>query len=130
MTSERALEKLLGIEKSGALERDEDRKQGYLDMIDVIRDYIGARYHIATHEQTTADLVRSLERAAPEQERVIVVAWFDAADLVRYGGLRATAVEARQTLDDARALIITTTQLQDHARATLVASERSSKEAA
>ena len=85
-------------------------------MIDVIRDYIGARYHIATHEQTTADLVRSLERAAPEQERVIVVAWFDAADLVRYGGLRA---HRRASAAPPRP-----------SRATLVASERSSKEAA
>lgn len=130
MTSERALEKLLAIEKSGILERDEDRKQGYLEMIDVIRDYIGARYHIATHELTTAELVRALVRAAPEQERVLVVAWLDACDLVRYGGLRATAVQARQTLDDARALVVTTTQLQDAARAMLVASERSAKEAA
>ena len=129
MTSERALEKLLALEKSGVLDRDEDRKQGYLDMIDVIRDYIGARYRIATHELTTAELARSLQQAAPEQERVIVEAWLDACDLVRYGGLRATAVQAHQMLDDARALIITTTQLQDSARATLVMSERAIKEA-
>ncbi|MBC8077052.1 MAG: hypothetical protein H7Y32_13325 [Chloroflexales bacterium] len=127
MTSERALERLLAIEKSGVLDRDEDRKVGYLEMIEVIRDYLGARYHIATGELTTSELSRRLERVAPEQERLLVEAWLDACDLVRYGGLRATSAQARHQLDDARALVVTTTQMQDAARATLVASEKSTK---
>lgn len=130
MTSERALERLLAIEKSDVLDRDDDRKGGYLEMIEVIRDYIGARYRIPTTELTTSELVRQLERTAPEQERVLVSEWLDACDLVRYGGLLATPAQARKTLDDARALVVTTTQLQAAARASLVASERSSKEAA
>jgi hypothetical protein len=130
MTSERALERLLAIERSGVLDRDDDRKSGYLEMIEVIRDYVGARYRIATGEMTTAELMRQLERVAPEQERLLVEAWLDACDLVRYGGLRATAAQARQTLDDARAVVVTTTQMAEAARATLVASERSQKGAA
>ena len=128
MTSERALERLLAIEGSGVLDRDDDRKSGYLEMIDVIRDYVGARYRIPTGEMTTADLMRNLARVAPEQERLLVEAWLDACDLVRYGGLRATAAQARQTLDDARALVVTTTQMAAAARAEIVASERSQKE--
>ena len=127
MTSERALERLLAIEKSGVLERDEDRKGAYLEMIEVIRDYLGARYHIATGELTTSELSRRLERVAPEHERLLVEAWLDGCDLVRYGGLRATTTQARQQLDDARALVVTTTQMQDAARANLVASEKSTK---
>jgi BatD DUF11 like domain len=124
MTSERALERLLGIEKSGVLERDDDRKAGYLDMIGVIRDYLGARYHFASAELTTNDLIAKLARVAPEQEKLLVEAWLDGCDLVRYGGLRATPVQAHAQLDDARALVVTTTQMQDAARANLVASER------
>jgi hypothetical protein len=128
MTSERALERLLGIEKSGVLERDGDRKTGYLDMIEVIRDYLGARYHFASGEATTNDLIAKLERVAPEQEKLLVEAWLEACDLVRYGGLRATSSQARAQLDDARALVVTTTQMQDAARANIVASERAEKE--
>ncbi|MDQ3334801.1 MAG: hypothetical protein M4D80_06560 [Myxococcota bacterium] len=127
MTSERALERLLAIEKSGILEREDDRKAGYLEMIEVIRDYLGQRYHVATSELTTSELSRRLERVAPEEERLLVEAWLDACDLVRYGGLRTTAKAAHQTLDDARALVVTTTQMQEAARANLVASQRAVK---
>ena len=60
MTTARALERLLQIEKSGVLDRDEDRKRGYAEMVDVIREYTGARYRVATLDLTTAELVRSL----------------------------------------------------------------------
>ena len=130
MTSERALERLLAIEQSGIFDRDEDRKAGYLEMIEVIREYLGLRYHIATGELTTSELVRRLERVAPEEERLLVEAWLDACDLVRYGGLQTTAKDARKTLDDARALVVTTTQMQEAARANLVASQRAVKAAA
>ena len=48
MTSERALERLLAIERSGVLDRDDERKLGYTQMVEVIREYLGARYRIAT----------------------------------------------------------------------------------
>jgi hypothetical protein len=130
MTSERALERLLAIEKSGIFEREDDRKAGYLEMVEVMRDYLGLRYHVATSELTTSELVRQLERVAPEEERLLVESWLDACDLVRYGGLRATAKQAHQTLDDARALVVTTTQMQEAARANLVASQRAVKDEA
>src|SRR6185437_905891 len=58
MTSERALERLLEIERSGALDRDAARKLGYADMADVIREYIGARFAIAAaRELTSLELV-------------------------------------------------------------------------
>ncbi len=108
-TSERALQRLLAIEKSGVLDRDADRRTGYAEMVEVIRDYVGARYRIATSELTSSELLRRLERAAPEDERLLVERWLAGCDLVKYGGLRTTKDQARGTLDEARALIVATT---------------------
>lgn len=110
LTGERALERLLAIEQACVLERDADRKAGYADMVDVIREYLGARYRIAIHDLTSSELVRRLDRIAPHDEVGRVAAWLDGCDLVKYGGRRATPAEAGQVLEAARALIVTTPQ--------------------
>ena len=109
MTSERALERLLAIEQSGVLDRDDDRKRGYAEQVEVIREYLGARYGVATLELTTAELLRALSKLASDVERGLIAAWLERCDLVRYGGYRATAGDARGVLADARALIVATT---------------------
>ena len=111
MTAERALERLVAIERSGALDRDADRKLGYAQMVEVIRDYLAARYRIAVHDRTSAELLARLAGVAPDDERAQLAGWLAGCDLVKYGGLRATPAEAGKVLDDARALIVTTTQL-------------------
>jgi hypothetical protein len=107
--SARALEKLLAIEKSGVLDRDEDRKAGYTEMVEVMREYISARYRVDLVDLTTRELLRALERAAPADARALVETWLERCDIVKYGGLRATRDDARTTLDDARAVVVTTT---------------------
>jgi hypothetical protein len=109
MTSERALERLLAIERSGVLDRDDDRKRGYQEMVEVIRDYLGARYRVATLDLTTSELLRALAKHAPEGERVMIAAWLERCDLVKYGGFRATTTDARGVLADARTLVVATT---------------------
>jgi hypothetical protein len=110
MTGERALERLLAIERSCVLERDRDRKTGYTAMVEVIREYLGARYRIAVHDLTSSELLRRLDELARAGELAPVRDWFDATDLVKYGGQHATPAEAGKALDDARALIVTTTR--------------------
>lgn len=110
MTSERALAKLLEIERAGTLDRDDDRKGGYAEMVDVIREYLGARYRVATLDLTTAELLRSLAKVAPGDEQQLVADWLERCDIVKYGGLRATAEDARGVLAAARELIIATTK--------------------
>ncbi len=111
MTSERALERLLAIERSGVLDRDADRKTGYAEMVDVIRDYLGARYRVATLDLTTSELMRALAKVAPDDERARIEAWLERCDLVKYGGFRATAEDAASVLVGARALVIATTSV-------------------
>ena len=111
MTSERALERLLEIERSGALDRDAARKLGYADMADVIREYVGARFAIAAaRELTSSELVIELEHAGTSHDRELVAAWLERCDPVRYGGERSTGDAARAVLSDARELIRATSQ--------------------
>jgi hypothetical protein len=112
MTGERALERLLAIEQSGVLDRDAERKSGYTEMVEVIRDYLAARYRIAIHDRTSSELIAQLGGCAPPGEIDLVRDWLEDCDVVKYGGARATPAEAGKALDDARALIVTTTALR------------------
>jgi hypothetical protein len=115
MTSERALQQLLAIEQSGRLDRDDERKQAYADMVAIIREYLGGRYRVATLDLTSAELMRTLARVAPENERAQVAEWLERCDIVKYGGLRATAADAHAVLGGARRLILATTQTREAA---------------
>jgi hypothetical protein len=102
MTSERALERLREIERSGVLDRDHDRKRGYAEMADVVREYAGARFAIqAARELTSGELVAAL----PASAREVVAAWLDRCDPVKYGGELGTRSGAVQTLDAAKQLV-------------------------
>lgn len=107
MTSERALEQLLAIEQRGDLDRDDDRKAGYVSMFEVIREYLGNRYRVATLDLTTSELVRKMSDV---DAAASIEAWLEGCDLVRYGGLQATEREAKTALGEARQLVITTTE--------------------
>jgi hypothetical protein len=102
MTSERALERLRAIERSGVLESNDKRKAGYADMADVVREYVGARYGIqAARELTSGELIA----AVPERAREVVAAWLERCDPVKYGGERGTSNGAAQTMDEAKQLV-------------------------
>jgi len=106
---ERALERLMVIEKSGMLARDGERRAGYRAMVDVIREYVGSRYHVATRDLTTLELLRKLDGVAPPDERAAIEGWLETCDVVKYGGLLAGASDATKVLGDARALVVATT---------------------
>ncbi len=109
-TAERALERLKQIEASGVLDREDDRKTGYTELAEVIRDYVGARYRVSTIELTTYELLRELRKVhAPAEDCTLIEAWLERCDMVKYGGLRASQTEAAMTLSLARELIHATT---------------------
>lgn len=121
--SERALGRLLSIEKSGVLVREESRKNGYDAMNDVIREYLGARYRIATRDLTSYELGRRLDGIAPGEELVRVGAWLERCDVVKYGGMRAEVRDADATLAAARELVVSTTASLPPALATATATK-------
>ena len=110
---ERALARLLAIERSGVLDRDDDRKHGYTEMVETIRDYVASRYRVVTADLTSSELLRRLVAIAPAAECGLIETWLEACDIVKYGGLKATAARARQTLDDARGLVVATTRANE-----------------
>ena len=105
MTADRALAQLAALERTGALGRDADRKAGYTEMVEVVRAYLGARFHLAVLDLTSAELVDKLAAAAPADDVARIAAWIAGCDLVKYGALRATADEAQQALARARGVI-------------------------
>jgi hypothetical protein len=109
MTSERALERLLAIEQSGVLARDADRKGGYAEMVEIVRDYLGARFRFQTSELTTLELLRGLATRARPEDTVLVERWLERCDLVKYGGQRATESDALGVLAGAREVVMATT---------------------
>ncbi len=109
--SARALEQLLTIERSGVLDREAERKQGHAELVEVIREYLGSRYRVITADQTSSELLKRLAPpVAPVEEHAMISAWLERCDLVKYAGLHGSLADAKQTLEDARALVLTTTQ--------------------
>jgi hypothetical protein len=106
MTSERALERLLAIEQSGALAKDPERRTGYAEMTEVIRDYLGARFGVMTGEMTSAELVRALAVRLDERSTAMVERWLGRVDLVKYGNFPASRDEAYATLEAARTVVV------------------------
>jgi hypothetical protein len=107
--SARALERLLTIERSGALDRDPERRAGYTQMVDVIRDYLAARYRVTAADQTTSEVLARLTAIVTGPTFDGWASWLERCDVVKYGGLRPEAPDARTTLADARALVVATT---------------------
>ncbi|MEO6774703.1 MAG: hypothetical protein ABI467_17140 [Kofleriaceae bacterium] len=109
MTSERALERLLAIEQAGTLANDDQRRAGYAEMTDVVRDYLGARYRVMTTEMTTAELLQALAGKLDDAPRATVERWLASVDVVKYGNFPASRDQAYEVLEAARRLVITTT---------------------
>jgi len=116
MTSERALERLLAIEQSGQLAKDDQRRSAYAEMTDVIRDYVGARYNVLTTEMTSAELLKALATKASATDTSLVERWLDRADIVKYGNFPATRDEAYITLEGARTVVLTTSKPREPVR--------------
>ncbi len=102
------LAKLDAVERSGRL--DPERKAAYAEIIEIIRDYVGARFGIDHEELTSAELRRAIARRADEVADAAVAQWLAGCDRVRYGGLDGDHALASATLADSRALVY------DHAR--------------
>jgi hypothetical protein len=108
MTSERALERLLGIEQSGVLANDTERRSGYAEMTEVVRDYLGARFGVMTGEMTSTELLRAVAGALDDRVTVMVERWLGRADVVKYGNFPASREEAYEVLEGARTVVVST----------------------
>jgi hypothetical protein len=99
--AELALKKLYGLrdKKSG---QQGDAKVYYIELTDILRDYLEAHYQIKTHEQTSAEIFAALENkdisadASNSLKKLLTL-----ADLVKFAKHQPSAAEDKQCLEAA-----------------------------
>jgi hypothetical protein len=101
------LAKLDELERSGRL--DSDRKAAYAELIDLMRDYLGARFGFAHDKLTSAELRAAVAARSDAISDAAVAGWLAGCDLVRYAGRDGSSALAHATLEDSRGLVLTTT---------------------
>ncbi len=103
---EEALARLADLEASGLLEAS-SRKEAYLSMSEILRDYLGRRFEFSSLDLTSSEINTRLQECSPQREsfRESVALWLSGADLVKYAKSAADATEAKEALVLARTLI-------------------------
>jgi hypothetical protein len=97
------LEKIAGM---GLIERGE-LKSYYTLVADVVRRYLGARFHVETMDRTTHEILDELAR-----HRVAVdglEALLGEADLVKFAKFHPDGTRAQRAIEGARAIVVATT---------------------
>ncbi|HKQ98956.1 MAG TPA: hypothetical protein VJV75_13860, partial [Candidatus Polarisedimenticolia bacterium] len=96
------LERLLA---SGLLERGEVKKF-YIELAEILRRYLGARFGIDTFDRTTWEILEELRRVRPPENVTTMAREFlDACDLVKFARHHPDQEETRRTVERAYRLI-------------------------
>jgi hypothetical protein len=102
-TALRELERIAGL---GLVERGEF-KSYYTFIADVVRRYLGERFHVETMDRTTHELLDDLTRHRIAVDGLDVL--LNEADLVKFAKFRPDAATALRAIDAARVIVIATT---------------------
>jgi hypothetical protein len=106
-----AYEELLRIETLGLIERGQI-KEHYTEVSDVLRRYIGQRYHIMTLELTTAELVETMTDTRIESEYIdCVQSFLEECDLVKFAKHVPPREEMEMLIPRARAFVDATGEM-------------------
>lgn len=86
----------------------------YVELTDILRSYAEQRFHIRAAEQTTPEFLRSIARNPDirTEHRQALEACMVAADKIKFARGQATQDEVRQSLEQARNLIVDTVPRQ------------------
>jgi len=100
-----ALAALARLEASSLPERGEV-KQFHVEVSEILRRYVEARYGIAALEMTTLEILEGLERAGgPADFRTGLKTFLDRCDLVKFAKARPDATISREVLGLGRQLV-------------------------
>lgn len=103
-----ALERLDRLGAYGFLE-NADNRPFYFAVSEVIRDYLGGRYHFDSLELTTDELMAALKRRAGNTPVLTEIAvWLSTCDLVKFAKGSPSAAEARGVLEVAIRIVEST----------------------
>lgn len=79
-----------------------EAKAYYIELTDILRDYLEIQYHIKTHEQTSAEIFAALEgKDIPVDASNLLKKILTLADLAKFAKLQPSAAEDDQCLEDA-----------------------------
>jgi len=82
--------------------QQEQYKQYYIELTDILRDYIEIRYTVQAHEQTTDEILTSLHRKdMPQEARAKLKEILVLADLVKFAKEKPLPAENEQSMDKA-----------------------------
>ena len=119
---ERAIERLEALGNQLPLE-EEAVKAYYVELADILREYLGGTYGLPAKEQTSRELLWLLERLAhqgkitfPSDIRLSLAAHFGFLDLVKFAGFRPESARHAELLQEIKVLIETIESLQHSAR--------------
>jgi hypothetical protein len=104
-----ALRRLAALDVVGMIE-NEQFKELYLELSELLREYVGGRYRFDALEMTTTEIIEWLEMSRVSSElREELRAYFNDCDLVKFAKVRPEADEAQAHVDRARDIIESTT---------------------
>jgi hypothetical protein len=111
---EHALGRLDELDESGAVDAD-DCKPAFLDMSEILREFLGSYYGFAAMDLTTRELTRHLTSETACMSVGELREWLEAADLVKFANYAATAADAREAMSTVRSLVEATATLAEAA---------------
>ncbi|MGI4805889.1 MAG: hypothetical protein ACRYFL_14070 [Janthinobacterium lividum] len=96
-----ALNKLNELRNKKLWQQDQV-KLYYSELTDILREYLEKRYHVKAHEQTTDELVESLQnKEIPQENSTKLRQLLTLADLVKFAKQKPQALENEQSMDEA-----------------------------
>lgn len=100
-----AMERLAAL-RASSLVADGKIKEFYIQLSDIIRDYLAGVYEIETRDKTTGEIYAQLRRTTVDSKMLVRIRdFFDACDLVKFARYRPDEAGARQDCDAAEAII-------------------------
>jgi len=99
--------------KEKKLWQQEEVKQYYIELSDVLREYLEQRYVIKTHEKTTDEIFTSLRHILiSEENKSLLKQILVLSDLVKFAKERPVPAENEQIMQDAVAFVLSTKQVE------------------
>jgi hypothetical protein len=92
--------------------QQEQTKQYYIELSDVLREYLENRYHLKTHEKTTDEILSDLKRIEiPDENKGLLKQILVLSDLVKFAKEKPLPAENEQTLEQAISFVKDTQQV-------------------
>jgi hypothetical protein len=102
-----ALAELLKLKESNLL-KEGRIKEFYIALTDIIRDFISAKYSIATRDRTTAEIYHDLRTKMPDKKALSSIKdFFEICDLVKFAKYRPDETACLEDLESGKTIVET-----------------------